>query len=247
MKLLDLSKIAALISLTVFMGFGSYLLWTTIQVEKHLDSETDIVLHHAESTLKKVDSVVDKSGKSIDQINKSVASFQLDVASVSDSINESLYLVNKPCVPAPCGVIANVNKTLGTFRGTAGTLEIAGNHWDKNLTTLDTQEATLFNDSHDVLTNLSAEIDEAHKTTLTLDQYINTPDFTAIPKNLNTITYNLGQTTTDFQTKFHTFLYPPPCKGVKCFFIHAYSYAKIASTFAEPAYWGEQILRDAKP
>jgi hypothetical protein len=65
--------------------------------------------------------------------------------------------VNAPCVPIkgqvlsvtddkPCGVLANLNTTLHTFRGAAGTLESAGLHWDKNLSTLDVQEATLFAD-----------------------------------------------------------------------------------------------------
>lgn len=225
------------------MGFGSYFLWITTQTEKNLNS----VIQHAQSTLTKIDSVVDKSGKSVDQISKSVEAVQSDTASISSSINKTFFLINKTCVPAPCGTIADVNKAISSYRGLAGTLEIAGNHWDKNLTTLDTQEATLFNDSHDILTNLSTEIDTAHQTNLTLDDYLKSPDFLGTTKNINTITYNLSQTTGDFQTKFHTFLYPPPCKGAKCFFIHAYSYAKIASTFAEPAYWGEQILREAKP
>ena len=243
MKLLDLSKIAALVSLTVFLGLGSYFFWSTIQLENHLDS----VAQHAGSTLTKVDSVVENAGKSVDQVSKSLSVAQSDIGSVTNSLNKTFYLVSKPCVPAPCGTIADINRSLATFRGLAGTIEIAGNHWDKNLTTLDTQEASLFNDSHDVLTNLSTETNTLNKTTTDLDAYFTSPDLLESTKNLNTITYNLGQTTGDFQNKFHTFLFPPPCKGAKCFFIHAYSYAKIASTFAEPAYWGEQILREAKP
>jgi hypothetical protein len=47
--------------------------------------------------------------------------------------------------------LADVNKTLGTFRLTAGQLEIAANHEDKNLSVLDSQEETIFDDFHGML------------------------------------------------------------------------------------------------
>jgi hypothetical protein len=53
----------------------------------------------------------------------------------------------------PCGVLADLNQTLGTLRGTAGQLEVAAIHENANLTTLDAQERTLFADAHQTLTS----------------------------------------------------------------------------------------------
>ncbi|MGP8269119.1 MAG: hypothetical protein ACLQLH_03550 [Terracidiphilus sp.] len=56
--------------------------------------------------------------------------------------------LNAGCDPAPCGTLVDVNRTLATVRGTFGQIEIAARHEDRNLTTLDQQEVTLFNDFH---------------------------------------------------------------------------------------------------
>jgi hypothetical protein len=45
-------------------------------------------------------------------------------------------------------LLADTAKTLNTVRGTFGQIETAANHEDKNLTLLDGQELTLFNDFH---------------------------------------------------------------------------------------------------
>ena len=58
--------------------------------------------------------------------------------------NRTLEEINAPCVPGPCGVLADAAKTLNTARMTMGQVEIAANHEDKNLATLDTQEAVIY-------------------------------------------------------------------------------------------------------
>jgi len=69
-------------------------------------------------------------------------------------LDTALDKINAPCTAVkgkkltasddkPCGTLADINQTLRTIRGAAGQLEAAGQHENKNLDTLDKQEATL--------------------------------------------------------------------------------------------------------
>jgi hypothetical protein len=53
----------------------------------------------------------------------------------------------KPGDLHPCGTLADIAKTMNTIRGTFGQIELAANHENKNLSTLDAQEAQLFADT----------------------------------------------------------------------------------------------------
>lgn len=65
----------------------------------------------------------------------------------------TLDALNRPC-PAnektgkPCGTLADLNRTLATVRGAVGTVEVAGRHYDRQLTVLDAQETSLYQDIH---------------------------------------------------------------------------------------------------
>lgn len=75
---------------------------------------------------------------------------------IETKINQSLDTINSPCGAGhPCGTLADIARTLNTVRGTFGQIEIAANHEDKNLSTLDKQELTLFGDLHN--TTLQAQ------------------------------------------------------------------------------------------
>jgi hypothetical protein len=64
-------------------------------------------------------------------------------------INGTLTTLNRPCgAGKPCGTLADVAKTLNTIRGTFGQIEVAANHENKQLGTLDAQERQLFADLH---------------------------------------------------------------------------------------------------
>lgn len=72
---------------------------------------------------------------------------------VTTNLNTSLNEINRPCEVKykTCGSIADFNRTLATARGAIGQIEIAAKHENKNLTTLDAQEHTLFLDAHNTL------------------------------------------------------------------------------------------------
>ena len=97
--------------------------------------------------------VLQSASGTLHGIDATVSSANLAIVEVEHSANKTLQLVNKPCVPGPCGTLADINKTLNTARGTMGQIEIAANHEDKNLSNLDNQEQTLFADTHKTLTD----------------------------------------------------------------------------------------------
>ncbi len=69
-------------------------------------------------------------------------------------LDDTLREVNRPCAALvdgrmqPCGTLADVAKTLNTFRNTAGQVEIAARHENAQLATLDRQEAQIYTDIH---------------------------------------------------------------------------------------------------
>jgi hypothetical protein len=66
---------------------------------------------------------------------------------------KALQVVNSNCDGGKekCGTLADLNQTLHTVRGTFGQIETAAKHENAQLTKLDSQEKTLFDDLHGVM------------------------------------------------------------------------------------------------
>jgi hypothetical protein len=228
------------IALAVFLGFGCYFLWTTSQTDRQIARQAAVILNHADKSLSGIDKSVTQVGTafttaatSITQAQKSVDSVSTQLSGVAVGLQKTVALVNAPCVPGPCGTVADVGKTLNTTRLAIGQASIAVNSFDKNQDKFYQQEDQLYADS-----------DGAAKS---LNSILTSPDVYGTLHNVDTITTNLGQSTTDFQNKFHDFLYPPPCTGFKCWVKKTYTVVKVASDFTEPAYWGWALATQIKP
>lgn len=74
-----------------------------------------------------------------------------DEQKIAVRLEDTLDTINETCTPGPCGTLADVAKTLNTFRGVGGQIEIAANHINRSQSTLDTQEQNLFLDIHSTL------------------------------------------------------------------------------------------------
>lgn len=240
MSILDWFKSAALLSVVLFFTSGSYFFWTTAQNEKTIAAKAsgtisaiDASITHVNSATTQIGSAFTSAAKSVSQTEKDIHQDTAQIAKVAAGVNTTVSLVNAPCIPGPCGLLGNANKTLGTFRLTAGQLEVAANTFDKNESHFYAQEDQLFTDSDGAVNHLNS--------------LLTSPDVTGSIHNFNTISYNLGQSTGDFQTKFHDFLYPAPCKGFKCWVKNGYEAVKVGSDFAEPAYWAWALWRQAAP
>ena len=89
---------------------------------------------------------------------------------------------------------------------------------------------------------MQTEFPNLEKTTTDFDSFIQSQDFTSTVHNANVITANLGQTTGDFQKKFHDVLYPPPCTNWKCHLKEDWGIIRGGLELLEPAYYGSQLL-----
>ncbi|SEG56216.1 hypothetical protein SAMN05421819_3553 [Bryocella elongata] len=71
--------------------------------------------------------------------------------------------INRPCgSKAPCGTLADLDRTLATFRGTAGEVEAALRHESAELDALNAQERTTADDAHGVLVSAKQVMDDYH-------------------------------------------------------------------------------------
>lgn len=117
--------------------------------------------------------------------------------------NKTLEAVNRPCGGSkPCGTLADINKTLGTVRGTFGQIEIAANHEDKNLAMLDTQEITLFGDANHILSDTDTFMRN-------FDGLVTSTDVTDTIHNVNAVTFQASNVLEDTAHVTHKFAYPP--------------------------------------
>lgn len=129
-----------------------------------------------------------------------------DVGNAAHSLDATLQTVNRPCgTSKPCGTLADVAKTLNTIRRTAGQAEIAAAHENRNLFTLDAQEATLFGAVHETLQNANT--------------LVANPAITESLQNLQSSTANLAEGTkqatailTDGREEADKFVHPPKKK-----------------------------------
>jgi len=139
-----------------FTGVGPQLTATL----KTLQATTNAVGKQATASLKvtdKVGGVLDGAAATLDAVNRPCAAAQVPytveatpVAIIHDASSTPRAAVK------PCGTLADLNRTLATVRGTFGRIEVAANHEDRNLASLDAQEAQLYADTHASITSFNS-------------------------------------------------------------------------------------------
>lgn len=240
MNLLDWLKSGALLSVIIFLGFGSFFIYRTTQAEEKLVTQITETISETNSSIAHISSAADQASKTLSSVDKTtskvgaeVSDFVKQASGVAGGLKKTIDLVNAPCVPGPCGTVADVAKTLNTGRLAMGQVEVAVNSFDKNQTRFYKQEDQLYTDT-----------DQAFKH---FDSLLTSPDLTGSIHNFDTITSNLGNTTTDFQNRFHALLYPPPCENWKCHIKSVYEGVRTGAQLVQPAYYFWAITAGARP
>jgi len=182
-------KALALGTVPVVGAFLCVLLWQIGAAVDRASNDEATIARQAAATLGEVNQpcpVVVVSDHSpcgtIAQLNIELHNLAMATASANatiNNINAAAKTINQPCGDdKPCGTLADVAKTLNTVRGTFGQIEVAANHEDRNLTTLDAQEATLFADTH--------------RTFMDADTLMVSPDVAAMFRNANATSASLA-------------------------------------------------------
>lgn len=159
-------KALALGTVPVVGVFLCVLLWQIGAAVDRASSDEVTIARQAAATLGEVNQPCPGAASdslqcgTLAQLNIELRNLAVATASANatiDNVNAAMKTINQPCGDdKPCGTLADVAKTLNTVRGTFGQIEVAANHEDRNLTTLDVQEATLFADTHSTFADADA-------------------------------------------------------------------------------------------
>ena len=232
--LIQIGKLGLLLSA---VALCAVLAWSVIHVVRKMDTVQSQIQTAASTEVGVFNTTLTTETT---QLNQTLARAN----TVLSSLNATVQIVNRPCGSGhPCGTLADVAKTLNTVRGTFGQIEIAANHENANLTTLDTQERTLFADLHTTLQTANTDLTGIGQTSSDIDAFVKSPELASTTHNMATITGNFAQTSTDFQTKFHDVLFPPPCKGKLCVIKKVWPYIRTGTELLEPTYYGYELLQ----
>ena len=240
MRFIYWCKVVVLLAVTVLLGFASYFVWMATQVTKQFGQQTSSVLTQASTTLTTINA---GSAQTFDNLNR-------------------LCGTDKPC-----GAFADFAKTTNSARLAFGQITAISQFEKPQLEAINQQELQLFSDTHKVLGGLSDTVTSANtalggivpleneidteavalqKSTRDFDTLLVSPDVTGALHGFNVTSNNFAATSTDFQTKFHAILFPPPCQGKFCFVIKAWPYIKAGAELSEPAYYFSQLIPTVK-
>lgn len=143
---------------------------------------------------------------------------------------------------AVTGTMGRLNTTVDEIAGVARTA-------NGSLATLSTHTQTAIDTANSALGTLDTAIatQNAALSKSQADFQAVLDPIPAIEDDVKISAYELGQTTTDFQTRFHLLLFPPPCKTFGCKLARAYPYIKDAAALGESAYWTRALFENVKP
>lgn len=147
----------------------------------------------------------------IDRLGSQSSDALAKVSHVADSTSSFLRVTSKslnaPCEPAPCGTLADINRTLATTRGTLGTVELAGRDFDRHSSQFYAQEA--------------AGAADFQQTVGDIDRFVTAPDLLGTMHHLDTASLavsataqNLDAVSTDGRTWIHERLFPTKKRGI---------------------------------
>lgn len=171
-----LTAILKALALATVPALGAFLIWTLWPVRAAIlgaQAQTAVLAQHADAAFEMAIGTLDESATQIGatgaRVSRTLGGIDRETAALGPVLGNlaadeaklggSLDAVNRACIPGPCGTLADVAKTLNTVRGTFGQIEIAANHEDRNLSTLDAQENQLFEDFHGTATRANTSLD----------------------------------------------------------------------------------------
>lgn len=93
-------------------------------------------------------------GKHVDSTLTNIDTVATNVSTVATSVNSTFVEINKPRT----GTLAGLNQDIFEAKGVLDQSNKILNHEDKQLSTLDRQEAQLFNDVHDLITTSNGTV-----------------------------------------------------------------------------------------
>lgn len=147
-------------------------------------------------------------------------------------------------------LFADVNGTMGSLHGSIDEFGVAIDSLHKltDATTGTASQATAdLNTLNDTFKKFPPLIDAYTKTGNDLDARLSDQNLAVIEYHLAAMSSSWDKTSSDFQTKFHAILFPPPCHKFGCVVKYAWPVLKEAPAFGEGTYWTRELITHAAP
>jgi hypothetical protein len=163
-------------------------------------AQANTVLTHVQSASDAATGLLQAATGTVKAATPAVSGLAVTEGKINAVVDLTSHRINDLCGPdAPCGTLADVNRTLATLRGTSGQVE-------RSLIVFNQHEGDLF-------TQESAAYSAMDKSVLDFDATVSDPDLKANIHNSATITGNFAAITTDGKTWVHQQLFPTKKKG----------------------------------
>ncbi|HKD60533.1 MAG TPA: hypothetical protein VKB47_08735 [Terracidiphilus sp.] len=157
----------------------------------------------------KVSAIADENRPKIAQMLDNANGATANLRQASHGLTIAIAEINRPCSEhAPCGMIADIDRTLATFRGAAGQVEIAARHENKRLDVVDGQEQQLADDTHEAIGKLDGAIDQINGTAKSIGDLAGNKDLAASLTQLNSIFKSGAGMAKEAEQAVHNFFHP---------------------------------------
>lgn len=184
-------------------------------------SETCGVLAQAAQTEKNVGIL---AGQGAEQVKQSAVLVQTTAKAINGASNDVHQLSAR--------LSGTADALTGTANASTGTLQTA---------------STALGNANESIAALQPLISGLQRDSDDLDSLIRRPTIGQTIDNTATISHNFALTTTDFETRFHAILYPPPCKTFGCKMAKAWPIIREVPALGESLYWTDQLITQTAP
>jgi hypothetical protein len=222
--MLEIAGVGLLLSAAALCGFGCWGIYALVISARQIAAGTDATVKAATGTLNSTVTAEQKIGAVADNLDGLIAEtrpkiatalVQLDAASgqiekTSAGLNAAVAELNAPCVPGPCGTLADVNRTLGSIRLASGQVTAFSLKEQTQLDQANKQETAIAELTEADLAKLGTAIDG-------IDALATNKDLTGSLAHTNTALGAVAGMATDTQQYWHDTLHPKWPKRVWTF------------------------------
>ncbi len=199
---------ALLLAAAVFWGFGCWGIYAVVSGEQKLASEAAATAQEATATAIKIGVAADDADTLIRATapQVKVSLLRADVAlgyldSTTARLDKAAAELNAPCVPGPCGTLADVNRTLGSVRLASGQVTAFSLREQGQVDQINLQETAIATETQADLGKLGTAIDG-------VAALADNKDLKGSLAHLNTTTDAVSEMATDTALAWHNTLHP---------------------------------------
>lgn len=231
----QIARLVLLCAGILLLVFLSILAWTAMRTIVDLSNHVDGVLTRFEAIETKINATAINMDEATRTWEKASEDQSIMLASLTNNVN---------------GVVDKAGDAITSIKSNSDNLNT-----ELDALTKATQQTTALGNALTVdaqsvqasLGKLPPLIDAYTRTGNDLDKRLSDPNLAAFEYHLAGMSISWDKTSSDFETRFHAILYPPPCHGFGCVTTKLWPIIKETPAFGQGAYWTEQLIRNTKP